>query len=138
LDLIATSTDPPALIAAFCAGEWVAEVVARGDTKATVVSHGAPLRPARGRGGLLRQRPTALHGLEGPQHRAPRRGAATGIVDLRVRSDRRRLGRGGRARHGGRALRIPGLRIDPARVARGYGRDRRRTGALASRSGRAG
>jgi DNA polymerase (family 10) len=39
LDLIATSSDPPALIAAFCEGEWVSEVAARGDTKATVVGH---------------------------------------------------------------------------------------------------
>lgn len=39
LDLIATSTDAPALIAAFCEAEWVAEVAARGDTKATVVAH---------------------------------------------------------------------------------------------------
>ena len=39
LDLIATSSDTPALIAAFCDGDWVSEVVARGDTKATVVSH---------------------------------------------------------------------------------------------------
>jgi DNA polymerase (family 10) len=39
LDLIATSTDAPALIDAFCEGGWVAEVVARGDTKATVVGH---------------------------------------------------------------------------------------------------
>ncbi|MGH3065472.1 MAG: DNA polymerase/3'-5' exonuclease PolX [Gaiellaceae bacterium] len=39
LDLIATSSDAPALIAAFCEGTWVAEVVARGDTKATVVGH---------------------------------------------------------------------------------------------------
>ncbi len=39
LDLIATSTDAPALIAAFCGGEWVAEVIARGGTKATVVGH---------------------------------------------------------------------------------------------------
>jgi DNA polymerase (family 10) len=39
LDLIATSGDPPALIDAFCGGRWVAEVVARGDTKATVVGH---------------------------------------------------------------------------------------------------
>jgi len=39
LDLIATSSDAPALIVAFCEGEWVAEVVARGDTKATVVGH---------------------------------------------------------------------------------------------------
>ena len=41
LDLIATSTDPAALIAAFCEGDWVAEVAARGDTKATVVGHDA-------------------------------------------------------------------------------------------------
>ena len=39
LDFIATSSDPPALIAAFCEAPWVAEVVARGDTKATVVGH---------------------------------------------------------------------------------------------------
>jgi DNA polymerase (family 10) len=39
LDLIATSTDAPALISAFCEAPWVAEVVARGDTKATVGGH---------------------------------------------------------------------------------------------------
>jgi DNA polymerase (family X) len=39
LDLIATSTDAPALIAAFCEAPWVAEVIARGDTKATVSGH---------------------------------------------------------------------------------------------------
>src|SRR5262245_41025012 len=39
LDLIATSSDPSALIGAFCEGDWVSEVAARGDTKATVVGH---------------------------------------------------------------------------------------------------
>jgi DNA polymerase (family 10) len=39
LDFIATSSDPGALITAFCEAPWVAEVVARGDTKATVVGH---------------------------------------------------------------------------------------------------
>ncbi len=39
LDLIATSSDAPALIAAFCQGNWVRDVVARGPTKATVVGH---------------------------------------------------------------------------------------------------
>ncbi len=39
LDLIATSSDAPALIEAFCEGKWVSEVIARGDTKATVVGH---------------------------------------------------------------------------------------------------
>ncbi len=39
LDLIATSSDAPALIAAFCQGNWVRDVAARGPTKATVVGH---------------------------------------------------------------------------------------------------
>jgi DNA polymerase (family 10) len=39
LDLIATSKEAPALIDAFCRGKWVSEVVARGDTKATVMGH---------------------------------------------------------------------------------------------------
>jgi DNA polymerase (family 10) len=38
LDVIATATDPPALIAHFVAQEWVLEVAAHGDTKATVVT----------------------------------------------------------------------------------------------------
>ncbi len=41
LDLIATSSDPAALVDAFCTGAWVAEVAARGETKATVVGHDA-------------------------------------------------------------------------------------------------
>jgi len=39
LDFIATSSEPRALIAAFCEAGWVSEVAARGDTKATVVGH---------------------------------------------------------------------------------------------------
>jgi DNA polymerase (family X) len=39
LDLIATAADPPALTAFFAGRPWVAEVVAHGPTKATVVSH---------------------------------------------------------------------------------------------------
>jgi DNA polymerase (family 10) len=38
LDIIATATDAPALIEAFCTLPWVVEVAARGPTKATVVS----------------------------------------------------------------------------------------------------
>ncbi len=38
-DVIATSSDAPSLIEAFCTGDWVSEVLARGDTKATVVGH---------------------------------------------------------------------------------------------------
>jgi DNA polymerase (family 10) len=39
LDVIATSTDPPALIEAFTTRENVADVVAKGDTKATVITN---------------------------------------------------------------------------------------------------
>jgi DNA polymerase (family 10) len=39
LDLIATAADPAALTAFFAERPWVAEVVAHGSTKATVVSH---------------------------------------------------------------------------------------------------
>jgi len=39
LDIIATATDPKALLDHFCSLEWVVEVAAKGPTKATVVSH---------------------------------------------------------------------------------------------------
>jgi DNA polymerase (family X) len=39
LDLIATSTDAPALIDYFTKLKWVADVVAKGDTKATVIAN---------------------------------------------------------------------------------------------------
>jgi DNA polymerase (family 10) len=39
LDIIATASDPPALTTHFAALPWVAEVLARGSTNATVVSH---------------------------------------------------------------------------------------------------
>jgi DNA polymerase (family 10) len=39
LDIIATASDPAALTTHFAARPWVAEIVARGSTQATVVSH---------------------------------------------------------------------------------------------------
>jgi DNA polymerase (family 10) len=39
LDIIATATDPPALTEYFTKLNWVSEVVAHGETKATVISH---------------------------------------------------------------------------------------------------
>jgi len=39
LDIIATASDPPALVEHFCALPWVVDVAAKGPTKATVVSH---------------------------------------------------------------------------------------------------
>jgi DNA polymerase (family 10) len=39
LDIIATASDPPALVEHFCSLPWVVDVAAKGPTKATVVSH---------------------------------------------------------------------------------------------------
>jgi DNA polymerase (family 10) len=39
LDIIATATDPHALVEHFCSLPWVVDVAAKGPTKATVVSH---------------------------------------------------------------------------------------------------
>ena len=39
LDIIATARDPQALVDHFCSLDWVVDVVAKGPTKATVVSH---------------------------------------------------------------------------------------------------
>ena len=39
LDIIATATDPPALVDFFCSQRWVVDVAAKGPTKATVVAH---------------------------------------------------------------------------------------------------
>ncbi|MGH3003377.1 MAG: DNA polymerase/3'-5' exonuclease PolX [Gaiellaceae bacterium] len=39
LDIIATATDPKALVDYFCSLRWVVDVAAKGTTKATVVSH---------------------------------------------------------------------------------------------------
>ncbi len=39
LDIIATATDPQALVDHFCSLDWVVDVAAKGSTKATVVSH---------------------------------------------------------------------------------------------------
>src|SRR6476660_94845 len=39
LDIIATATDPQALVDYFCSRSWVVDVAAKGSTKATVVSH---------------------------------------------------------------------------------------------------
>ncbi len=39
LDIIATATDPPALVDFFCSQRWVVDIAAKGPTKATVVAH---------------------------------------------------------------------------------------------------
>ena len=63
----------------------VAEVTARGDTKASIVTHdGIAGRPPRRAAGVVRQPAAALHRLEGAQRRDARGGRAARPVDLRV------------------------------------------------------
>ena len=97
LDVIATATDPPALTAHFVGLPWVLEVVAHGDTKATVINkRRPPARSPRRSPGVLRRSAPALHRLEGPQRRAARGRPARRALGLRVRRHGRRDGRGAR------------------------------------------
>ena len=90
LDLIATATDPPALIEHFCSLPWVVEVAAKGDEGDRRLAGRAPLRPARRPARVLRQPAAALHRLEGPQRRAARGGGPARLLGLRVRDHRGR------------------------------------------------
>ena len=126
LDIIATATDPQALVDYFCSLNWVVDVAAKGTTKATVVSHdGAALRPARRPAGELRQPAAALHRLEEPQRRAARGRRPSRLLRLRVLGHRGRDGRGASLRARGGRLPLPRLRLDPAGAARGRRRARR-------------
>ena len=95
LDIIATATDPQALVDYFCTLPWVVEVAAKGATKATVVSHdGLRFDLARRAAGVVRQPAAALHRLEGPQRRAARGRGSARALGLGVRrSPRSRRGR---------------------------------------------
>ena len=126
LDLIATATDAPALLDAFCSLPWVVEVAAKGPTKATVVGQDGlrfDLRVVPPE--CLRQPAPALHRLEGPQRRAARGGRPARALGLRVRDHRGRERRGARVRDRGGGVRLPRLRVDPARAARERRRARR-------------
>ena len=88
--------------------------------------------------GELRQPAPALHRLEAPQRRAPRGRGSARALDLRVLRDRRRDRRGAQLRDRGRGLRVPRVRLDPARAARerrrARGRARRASCRTSSRS----
>ena len=125
LDVIATATDAKALIEAFTSFDWVVEVVAKGGTKATVISQDGlrfdlRVRAAR----VLRQPAPALHRLEEPQRGHARGGGAPRALHLRVRDHRGRVGRGAHLPHRGGALRVARLPVHPARAAGGRGRAR--------------
>jgi DNA polymerase (family X) len=90
LDLIATAADPPALTAFFAERPWVAEVVARGPTKATVVSHDGlrfDLRvvPPESYGSLLQHFTGSKHHNVALREEAVRRGLSVseyGVQDV--------------------------------------------------------
>ena len=80
------ATDPAELTTYFTQLPWVVEVVAHGDTKATVaLERGPALRPARRAARVVREPAAALHRLEGSQRRAARGRGAARALDLRVR-----------------------------------------------------
>ena len=127
LDIIATSTDAPALIDYFTTLNWVAEVVAKGDTKATVISNDGlrfDLRvvPPESYGNLLQ------HFTGSKDHNVALREDAVrrGLLGLRVRRHDRRDRRGRHGRGRGGPVRAPRLRLHPARAARERGRARGR------------
>ena len=119
LDIIATATDPRRADGVLHELPWVVDVVAHGDTKATVLSNEGlrfDLRvvPA----GVVRQPAAALHRLEGAQRRDARGRGPPRALDLRVRRHDGRDRRGVQDRGRGRALRVPRLSADPAGAAR--------------------
>jgi DNA polymerase (family 10) len=89
LDVIATAADPPALTTFFAERPWVAEVVARGPTKATVVSHDGlrfDLRvvPPESYGSLLQHFTGSKHHNVALREEAVRRGLSVseyGVLD---------------------------------------------------------
>jgi DNA polymerase (family 10) len=89
LDLIATAADPPALTAFFAERPWVADVVAHGPTKATVVSHDGlrfDLRvvPPESYGNLLQHFTGSKHHNVALREEAVRRGLSIseyGVLD---------------------------------------------------------
>ena len=65
---------------------WSTRVIARGDTKTSILTrNGPPGRPPRGPPRGLGRRDDLLHRLEGPQHPDPRDGGAQGPEAQRVR-----------------------------------------------------
>ena len=132
LDLIATSSDAPALIAAFCGGKWVAEVAARGETKATVVGHDGlrfDLRvvPPECYGNVLQHFTGSKDHNIALREDAQRRGLSISEYGVTIVETGEVVTHATR----GRAVRVPRLRLDRPGAARGDRRDRGRPqGAL--------
>ena len=133
LDLIATATDAPALIDAFCSFPWVVEVAAKGDTKATVVAHDGlryDLRVVPPES--LREPAAALHRLEEPQRRAcARRPCGAGSRSPSTASPRSRPARCTRSRTRRTSTRFLGYEWIPPELRENGGElEAARNGAL--------
>ena len=138
LDLIATSSDAPALIAAFCGGKWVAEVAARGDTKATVVGHDGlrfDLRvvPPECYGNVLQHFTGSKDHNIALREDAQRRGLSISEYGVTI------VETGEVVTHATEAelYELPRLRLDRPGAARGDGRDRGRPQGGSTRARRA-
>ena len=135
LDIIATASDPKALIDYFTSLAWVDEIVAKGNTKATVVANDGlrfDLRvvPPESYGNLLQ------HFTGSKQHNvALREEAVRRKLSISEYGDpgRRRPARSSRTDRRGH-VQAARLSLDPARAPREHGRARGRARGRASRS----
>ena len=138
LDVIATSTDPPALIEAFTRRDNVADVIAKGDTKATVVTNEGlrlDLRvvPPESYGNLLQHFTGSKEHNVALREDAVRRGSRVSEYSV----TNAETGEEFTARRRGGALRAPRLRVHPAGAARERRRAGRRPERRAAEAGRA-
>ena len=120
IDIIATADDVEALISTLAELELVESRGRPGRRgRAREDALGDEGRPAGRRARPVRQRPAALHRLQGPQRAAARGRRAARAARLRVRDPRRRDRRDAALRDRGGGLRAARLRVDPAGAARG-------------------
>ena len=101
LDLLATSNDAAAVGARLAAYENVAQILARGPSRTTIVLRSGlqvDLRVVAGR--QLRSRADVFHRLEGPQHRSAQARQRSRLEVERVRSLRRGAAAGRKERGG--------------------------------------
>ena len=126
LDVIATASDPAALVARAAPSSTLVESVRiqRRRRRARDDALGAEGRPQGRRARPVRQRAPALHRLQGAQRGAARVGRAARAARLRVRDPRRRDRRDDSAARPRRRSTRARARLDPARAARGPRRAR--------------
>ena len=138
LDLIATASDPPALLRAFAELDVDRRVRVRdgraAERGARPHAHRHAGRPARRRARPVRQPAPALHRLQGAQRRAARGRRAARAARQRVRRARRRDRHDAPLRDRGGGLRAARPALDPARAARGPRRARPAAAPPTSRS----